>query len=619
MHRRISAAEKGKQICSVEHQAPRTARVRAELPENIELINKCSLTLIGRITNPSVQRMWPLLSFFTELWKSDVRPVGADLGNGMFQFQFEREQDLQNVLDKRPYHYARWMVIVQRWEPTLSKSFPSEIPFWIKVQGVPIHLWSEEILRSIGDDIGKFEKADITPLAMKMRAHVNGLLPLIKSTVIEYSNGEEIIATLVYEKLEKHCSTCLRLDHEVKDCLEEKAKQKALKISSEAEDSKQFSYPSVKENQENSYKEHRNATFQYSASNRSEFQERRPPRYPKEPPVRRAYKAQPRNWQERESLRRSYQPRDHPRREEHYRTQRDSGSQRSNSNSQAKSYYREIPRKVTGQADVEASSTRNQGIHCEKGSPLLEVPPSLHEEAIQRARGEVRDAMLQYTSSADPTEREARKERMRQAEEHGEVEKAALLVAQAALNAEIDQQNREQINTTPERIPAIQRLGSFPSQERIPVSQRLGPISPVATGLEQESARIDPPSGEDRVPAARRLGPILDSPLGTEASDINPSGKKRRGRPPGSRNTQTKPAATGTSGARKRKVAHPKPSPTRKTLSLARTKAPGGTSRGKSQQGNSVTSSENRPICNMIPATLRKKKMDFQNPSIHGP
>ncbi|RID58033.1 hypothetical protein BRARA_F01361 [Brassica rapa] len=497
MHRRISAAEKGKQICSVEHQAPRTARVRAELPENIELINKCSLTLIGRITNPSVQRMWPLLSFFTELWKSDVRPVGADLGNGMFQFQFEREQDLQNFLDKRPYHYARWMVIVQRWEPTLSKSFPSEIPFWIKVQGVPIHLWSEEILRSIGDDIGKFEKADITPLAMKMRAHVNGLLPLIKSTVIEYSNGEEIIATLVYEKLEKHCSTCLRLDHE--------------------------------------------------------------------------------------------------------------------------SYYREIPRKVTGQADVEASSTRNQGIHCEKGSPLLEVPPSLHEEAIQRARGEVRDAMLQYTSSADPTEREARKERMRQAEEHGEVEKAALLVAQAALNAEIDQQNREQINTTPERIPAIQRLGSFPSQERIPVSQRLGPISPVATGLEQESARIDPPSGEDRVPAARRLGPILDSPLGTEASDINPSGKKRRGRPPGSRNTQTKPAATGTSGARKRKVAHPKPSPTRKTLSLARTKAPGGTSRGKSQQGNSVTSSENRPICNMIPATLRKKKMDFQNPSIHGP
>lgn len=134
-----------------------------------------------------------------------MRPVGADLGNGLFQFQFKREEDLLQVLEKRPYHYARWMVIVQRWEPTLSKSFPSQIPFWIKVQGVPIHLWSEQILESIGNDIGCYEKSEITPLAMRLRARVNGLLPLITSTIIEYSNGEEVTAKLVYERLEKHC------------------------------------------------------------------------------------------------------------------------------------------------------------------------------------------------------------------------------------------------------------------------------------------------------------------------------------------------------------------------------------------------------------------------------
>lgn len=133
MHRRISEADKGKQICYDEYQAPRTARVRAELPENTELLNKCSLTLIGRVTNRSIQKIWPLLSFFSDLWKSDVKPVGADLGNGLFQFQFAREEDLLQVLEKRPYHFARWMVIVQRWEPTLSKSFPALIPFWIKI------------------------------------------------------------------------------------------------------------------------------------------------------------------------------------------------------------------------------------------------------------------------------------------------------------------------------------------------------------------------------------------------------------------------------------------------------------------------------------------------------
>lgn len=305
MHRRLSVAEKGKQICSDEHQAPRTARIRAKLPENNELLDKCSLTLIGRLTKPSVQRIWPLLSFFTDLWKSDARPVGADLGNGLFQLQFEREEDLLRVLDKRPYHFARWMVIVQRWEPTLSKTFPSIIPFWIKVQGVPIHLSSEEVLRSIGNDIGQFESAEITPQSMRMKTQINGLLPLITSTVIEYPNGDEFMATLVYERLEKHCSTCFCLDHEIQECLEEKATKRALKASMDMESNKQLSYLSVKEGRDDLEIEPHKATFQFSASNRSELREGRPPRYPKEAPGRRTHKAQPKEWQERESSRRS--------------------------------------------------------------------------------------------------------------------------------------------------------------------------------------------------------------------------------------------------------------------------------------------------------------------------
>ena len=39
-----------------------------------------------------------------------------------------------------------------------------------------------------------------------MRVHVNGRLPLIKSSVIEYPNGDEVRVSLVYDKLEKHCS-----------------------------------------------------------------------------------------------------------------------------------------------------------------------------------------------------------------------------------------------------------------------------------------------------------------------------------------------------------------------------------------------------------------------------
>lgn len=184
---------------ALEHiPAPRKARVRVSEPDISSIKEKHSLTIIGRVTNPSVQKVWSLIPFFTGHWKADIPPVGSDLGLGMFQFQFELESDLLTVLEKQPYHYARWMVILQRWEPTVSPDFPSMIPFWIKVHGIPIHLWKEETIKTIGEDIGTFESAEVTSTSIRMRVHVNGRLPLIKNSVIEYSNGDEVTATLVY-------------------------------------------------------------------------------------------------------------------------------------------------------------------------------------------------------------------------------------------------------------------------------------------------------------------------------------------------------------------------------------------------------------------------------------
>lgn len=71
--------------------------------------------------------------------------------------------------------------------------------------------------------------------------------------------------------------------------------------------------------------------------------------------------------------------------------------------------------------------------------------------------------MVQYTKSADPTEREARMARVRQAEELGEMEETAIQMARTNLSASAERQrkaNEEIVNEeTPERIPATQKLG----------------------------------------------------------------------------------------------------------------------------------------------------------------
>lgn len=234
MARRLSTAEKGKEVVIGDHEAPRTARVHTQAPDNLTILQQHALTLIGRVTNPSVQKVWNLILFFTEHWRTVSPPIGADLGQGVFKFQFKSEADSLAVLDKRPYHFSRWMIILQRWKPTLSPSFPSLIPFWIKVQGILVHLWAKGTLRTIRDDIGLVETIDITNQAARMRVHINGRLPLITSSVIEYSSGEEVEVKLVYERLEKHCSLCLRLDHELRDCLEAKSQKKAQLVLEES-------------------------------------------------------------------------------------------------------------------------------------------------------------------------------------------------------------------------------------------------------------------------------------------------------------------------------------------------------------------------------------------------
>lgn len=594
--RRLSAAEKEKSVASEPHQAPRRGRIQVQETENTYLLHKHSLTLIGRITNPSVQKVWSVINFFAEHWKTERKPVGADLGQGLFQFQFELESDLLSVLDKRPYHYARWMIILQRWEPTTSPQFPSLIPFWIKVQGIPVHLWTEDTIRQLGDDIGTFEEADITSLAVRMKVQINGRLPLLKESVIEYSNGDEVTAHFVYEKLEKHCSLCGRLDHELRDCLEAKARKKEQMKVSEPETKAGAPSIPVRANQTI----HPEADF---------------PRFPPQPQRSRDSKLTERtkdygaNRRGLSHHRRSHQMHDHP----YKRQDRDFSGDRSSHHYSSRyhhqrSYHEEkhremryrpvsrshlsrqensdrsvrkdgnqgfdTPRKTTEEENINSGQIRTEVSSSVRGAPLQELHNSVPQAALEVAMGEVRGAMLQYISCGDPTESAARKERMRQAEEDGEVEETAIQMAKSAMARE-QQPPLEPTRGDSPRIPVLQRLGPSPHQP-----------------------------DRDEGPSTQQI-------------------KRKPGRPAGKKSQKASPLALAGASARKRRVQQTKaPGCKRKLTTTGSKPSKAGTKgreKGASSRGpapaDSNRSSDNQPLIKLIPKTSRKK-MDFPNPSI---
>lgn len=116
---RLSRVEKGK--WSADPSLPvRRPPVKIPIPNNAALIEEHNLTLIGRVTNPSIQKTRALVEFFLQQWRVEGTITGKDLGPNMFQFKFETKKDLQTILARAPFHFKRWMLILQRWEPVVS-------------------------------------------------------------------------------------------------------------------------------------------------------------------------------------------------------------------------------------------------------------------------------------------------------------------------------------------------------------------------------------------------------------------------------------------------------------------------------------------------------------------
>ncbi|KAL1201042.1 hypothetical protein V5N11_022564 [Cardamine amara subsp. amara] len=181
-------------------------------------IQQFSLTLIGRLKNPSVQRMESLVANMPKIWKLEERVVGTDLGLGKFQFNFENEEDLLGVLQHVSYHFDGYMVYLVRWETIIDSSYPSAINFWVKITEIPLHFWEESTIRDVGKVIGVIREIDADSGSVYVT--VNGFNPLLFKVVVPFDIGDEIVVSLEYEKLCGVCRHCSRLTDDVAVCPE---------------------------------------------------------------------------------------------------------------------------------------------------------------------------------------------------------------------------------------------------------------------------------------------------------------------------------------------------------------------------------------------------------------
>ncbi|ESQ44683.1 hypothetical protein EUTSA_v10003335mg, partial [Eutrema salsugineum] len=155
--------------------------------------------------NPQLQDMKALLFMLPRIWKMEERVAGADLGLGKFQFDFDREEDIKEVMKMEPFHFDYWMLSLVRWSPVVDPSYPSVIKFWIRIIGVPLQYWADVSFRSIGKALGDVKSVNLDEGKVQV-------------TTVNFDEGVETTIYLRYEKLFGYCRNCLSLCHDQQRC-----------------------------------------------------------------------------------------------------------------------------------------------------------------------------------------------------------------------------------------------------------------------------------------------------------------------------------------------------------------------------------------------------------------
>ena len=160
-------------------------------------------------------------SRLAQLWRPEGRMDCIDLTYGFFLVRFYSKDDLERVIKKGPWFIGDHFLSLRPWEPFFKPATAnvSLVAAWIRLNALPIELYETEVLKEIGDSIGKVLRID-SHTALEARGRYARLCiqidinkPLVNSILI--GRFEQVVT---YEGIHKLCFSCGRVGHKIEAC-----------------------------------------------------------------------------------------------------------------------------------------------------------------------------------------------------------------------------------------------------------------------------------------------------------------------------------------------------------------------------------------------------------------
>lgn len=183
-----------------------------------------ALSIMGRSLNPERQKISGLILTMPKKWQKQGRVRGVALFQKRFQFIFQHEHDLLNVLEKGVQTYNEWAPVLECWVENPPEDYLQYIPMWVRISKIPMNYYIQSALTTLGEMIRAVKvvafdpSKPITQDFIRVQVRFNVAKPLKMISVLNMGAWKTHTIHFDYEKLQKRCFTCKRLNHEESIC-----------------------------------------------------------------------------------------------------------------------------------------------------------------------------------------------------------------------------------------------------------------------------------------------------------------------------------------------------------------------------------------------------------------
>lgn len=130
------------------------------------------------------------------------------------------EHDILDVLEKGVHTFNEWVIVVKRWAKNPPDDYLQYVPIWVQISNIPVNCYTSEALTALRDLVEKtvvvaFDPTKpITQDFIRVQVKFNVANPLRRSKVITLKGGKSAVILFHYERVQKRCFHCQRLNHE---------------------------------------------------------------------------------------------------------------------------------------------------------------------------------------------------------------------------------------------------------------------------------------------------------------------------------------------------------------------------------------------------------------------